>query len=182
MFITGLRFLCVWQASQGVQEANIYTINHLSYNLVVFDFLLGMIFLMWLFVTLLENPVCGNDHNSACNKVLRGLFILLRSLLVFTLFLFFFGEILRIDWITISITYKNWWQRKDEKFKTNVSWFNAGMCWILWLLVLSSYVFQISALLATLLESCKSCRMARISAENLITMILEYILTKEGFI
>jgi len=63
---------------------------------------------------------------------------------------------------TSDIQIKNWWKDSDEPFITNCSYFNAVICWILWLIftfqLYSVFYMYLPTLLIALIIHCGRMR------------------------
>lgn len=143
VLLLSLRWVLKVNAQDGIMQGNIYTANHYKYNQMCIDYVVVFCLLVCLLFILKENPVwSGGDNSNSCwKKMVRGLFVVLRSIAVIYFICWVIIDLIRIDIFTITIIWQNWWRNSKENFRTNVSWLNAMICWILWLLVIGSIIF-----------------------------------------
>lgn len=133
-------------------------------------------------VTIKYSPFIGDNTNSCINSVFSKLFIAIRLIVVFVFIGFMSIRIVDIDTFTITIIWINWWKSKDEQFITNGNWFNAIICWFLWLGVCFSYLMQFTFVMANIIELYKNPSYVRARCETILVHIMEYIFTKDRFL
>lgn len=131
----GMIFLCKYFAEDAQAKGNVYTLNHLKYNLLFFQLQILEDLALIIFCLLRMEPAI---RNGCCSKFISGFYIIMRVILlvaVIWIFLFTTGfDFLAMTW---TLNRDNWWASKDEKFITNDSYFNAALCWVLWSVFIS---------------------------------------------
>ena len=138
-----LNTLSQWSAASGLRDNNIFTINHVNFNLQIIE-----MFICWSWV-LLIGVLTQNNCNIRIgikwgDMVLGGLLLLVR---VAVLLFFVKNFVLKISlyhW-TFGITYDNWWYFNGEptsisrsymsQWQFSQSIFNSLLCWTFWLII-----------------------------------------------
>ena len=110
--------------------------------------------------------------------------IILILVRVFLIFLFLYqwgGNLLNLLFVdSWRMLYINWWDEEDDdedKFLTNGSYFNAGMCWILWVYMIG---LQLLIILALLWRCGKSCFKIRKKGIHYVNYQTRMSLSKYG--
>lgn len=132
LFFSCLFVICKLCARQGEREKNRYTLNHLHYNLHVFSIIVRSC-LVFILCTGSQGNFDIDSGYRICDSIVKTFLFLVRLACLLYFFLIIipdFGHLLKE---TSELQNKNWWQSDDEPFLTNVSSFNAIVCWALYI-------------------------------------------------
>ena len=128
-------------------------------------------------------PVCCGSRRNCCNKITALLFIIIRMSLVLSLLYLLFYRLILIDYHTVAINFYNWWKSSKEPFLTNASYFNAFICWVLFLMAVPVLIMQIVYFLIFIIWLVDLQRGEfRIYFESYFIETMEYIFTRTLFL
>lgn len=188
LFFTIIYVGCKMSGRLAEKVGNVYTINHMKYNMDA----------LWVFIRIIVIAIAltgsqGNfglhPENRYCESIYKTLLFGMRlTILIYFLIIVVpdFGHILRE---TSVIQNNNWWQDPDnEPFITNISFFNALICWVLYiffavLLYFVIYMYMPVVLvffcIAIMRESPGSRRQIRLHCQQRILPLLGQLIYSE---
>ena len=126
----GLNYLAFIWSRHGIEDVNPYTINHYKFNSNVCQVLWKICLYVWLLLNT-RRPQLRLRTCCCMNYLVWFILGCIRScafaFMVYDV-AYRIGYVFYLAW---ALNWLNYWQSVEEPFKTNASFFNAGLCWYL---------------------------------------------------
>lgn len=103
----------------------------MHYNLFVFSIFIRL-FASLMIIIGTQGNFDLNFTNRICDDMLKTFLFIIRLIVMIYIFFFILPDFSQLLRDTSHLNSKNWWKNDEEKFLTNISPFNAAMCWFLY--------------------------------------------------
>lgn len=161
-----LDYISYVTSRNGIEDENAYTENHYNFNTNYFQ-----IFWKSLALFFILSQTKMNFGVRCCHVFFDVLLlIILTGVRIFAIY-YTLNEVSPKAISTVRDSFMlfetNYWASDDEPFKTNASYINAGICWVITIFVLIISVFYLWVFLIFTIRVCSGCKIFSKLSNNL---------------